>query len=225
MNSYRPVPAPRHDLSPAQALEASGQFRTTMATRRSIRDFSDEPFDLDLLRNALVVANSAPSGANIQPWHFVIVMDPKIKRRMREEAEKEEQEFYASKGSKAWLAALEPLGTDYRKPHLELAPVVLVVFEVHRSDVAPRPYYVKESVGIAVGFLLAALHHSGLATLTHTPSPMRFLNKILERPSNERPYVVIPVGRAAPDAVVPDITKKDVSEVTTWIPPEGEPPR
>ena len=194
-----------------------------MATRRSIRDYSDEPFDLDLVRNALVVANSAPSGANIQPWHFVIVTDPQIKRRIREEAEKEEQDFYASKASKAWLAALEPLGTDYRKPHLEVAPVLVVVFEVHRSGVAPQPYYVKESVGIAVGFLLAALHHSGLATLTHTPSPMRFLNKILDRPSHERPYVVIPVGRAAPDAVVPDITKKDVSEVATWIPPEQEP--
>jgi iodotyrosine deiodinase len=189
-----------------------------MASRRSIRDFSEEPFDLELIRSALVVANSAPSGANVQPWHFVVVTDRDVKRRIREEAEKEEKEFYESKGSKAWLAALEPLGTDDRKPHLETAPVLVVVFEVHRSDVAPQPYYVKESVGIAVGFFLAALHHSGLATLTHTPSPMRFLNKILDRPSNERPYVVIPVGKAAPDAVVPDITKKEVSEVTTWMP-------
>ncbi|HZA40116.1 MAG TPA: nitroreductase family protein [Actinomycetota bacterium] len=218
MTAYRPVPAPRHDLSAEQALEASRLFRATMATRRSIRDFSEEPFDLELIRNALVVANSAPSGANVQPWHFVVVTDREVKRRIREEAEREEKEFYASKASMAWLAALEPLGTDYRKPHLEKAPVVIVVFEVHRSDVTPQPYYVKESVGIAAGFLLTALHHSGLATLTHTPSPMRFLNKILDRPSYERPYVVIPVGRAAPHAVVPDITKKEASEVTTWIP-------
>jgi nitroreductase len=219
MTGYRPVPAPRHELSPSRALQASRQFRKAMASRRSIRDFSDEPFDIELVHNALAVANDAPSGANIQPWHFVVVTDSTVKRQIRAEAEKEEQAFYASKASNVWLDALEPLGTDYRKPHLERAPAVVVVFEVHRSDVAPQPYYVKESVGIAVGFLLAALHHSGLATLTHTPSPMRFLNEILDRPSNERPYVVIPVGRAAPDAVVPDITKKDVAEVTTWIPP------
>jgi iodotyrosine deiodinase len=190
-----------------------------MASRRSIRHFSDEPIDPELVRNALHVANSAPSGANIQPWHFVVVTDPAVKRRLREEAEKEERNFYASKASEKWLAALEPLGTDHRKRHLEIAPVVIVVFEVHRSEIAPQPYYVKESVGIAVGFLLAALHHSGLATLTHTPSPMRFLNRILDRPGNERPYVVIPVGRAAPDALVPDIAKKDVNEVSTWISP------
>jgi len=218
MTGYRPVPAPRYDLSPSRALQASRQFRATMALRRSIRDFSDEPFNIELVRNSLAVANSAPSGANIQPWHFVVVTDPNVKRRIRVEAEKEERTFYASKASEVWLEALAPLGTDYRKPHLEKAPVVVVVFEVHRSDVSPQPYYVKESVGIAVGFLLAALHHSGLATLTHTPSPMRFLNTILDRPGNERPYVVIPVGRAAPDAVVPDITKKEVTEVTTWLP-------
>src|ERR671918_595710 len=195
MTAYRPVPAPRHDLSAEQALEASRLFRATMATRRSIRDFSEEPFDLELIRNALVVANSAPSGANVQPWHFVVVTDREVKRGIREAAEREEKEFYASKASMAWLAALEPLGTDYRKPHLEKAPV-----------------------GITAGFLLTALHHSGLETLTNTPSPMRFLNKILDRPSYERPYVVIPVGRAAPHAVVPDITKKEASEVTTWIP-------
>ena len=188
-----------------------------MSSRRSIRDFSDEPFDLELVRNALGVANSAPSGANIQPWHFVVVTDSAVKRRIREGAEKEEREFYASKASRQWLAALEPLGTDPRKPHLEIAPVVIVVFEVHRSDVAPQPYYLKESVGIAVGFLLAALHCSGLAALTHTPSPMRFLNEILGRPRHERPYVVIPVGRAAPDAMVPDIEKKAIEDVTTWI--------
>jgi iodotyrosine deiodinase len=188
-----------------------------MASRRSIREFSTEPFDLELVRNALHVANLAPSGANIQPWHFVVVTDNNVKRRIREGAEREEEEFYTSKASEKWLAALEPLGTDPRKPHLEIVPVVIVVFEVHRSDVAPQPYYLKESVGIAVGFLLAALHHSGLATLTHTPSPMKFLNEILARPKNERPYVVIPVGKAAPDAMVPDIKKKTLDAVSTWI--------
>jgi iodotyrosine deiodinase len=217
MVPYRAVPAPRNDLSPSQAHEASVRFRRTMASRRSIREFSTESFDVELVRNALHVANSAPSGANIQPWHFVVVTDNNVKRRIREGAEKEEKDFYASKASEQWLAALEPLGTDPRKPHLEIAPVVIVVFEVHRSDIAPQPYYLKESVGIAVGFLLAALHHSGLATLTHTPSPMKFLNEILARPKNERPYVVIPVGKAAPDAMVPDIRKKILGAVSTWI--------
>ena len=223
MSPFRPVPAPRHDLSVRNALEASRRFRATMASRRSIRHFSDEPLDLELVRNALVVANSAPSGANIQPWHFVVVTDPSVRRLIRREAEAEETEFYSSKASKEWLAALEPLGTDARKPFLEIAPVLIVVFEVHRSEVAPQPYYVKESVGIAVGFLLAALHHSGLATLTHTPSPMRFLNRILDRPRHERPYVVIPVGKAAPEATVPDIDKKGLDEVSTWIGDHGDP--
>ena len=223
MSPFRPVPAPRHDLSVRNALEASRRFRATMASRRSIRHFSDEPLDLELVRNALVVANSAPSGANIQPWHFVVVTDPSVRRLIRREAEAEETEFYSSKASKEWLAALEPLGTDARKPFLEIAPVLIVVFEVHRSEVAPQPYYVKESVGIAVGFLLAALHHSGLATLTHTPSPMRFLNRILDRPKHERPYVVIPVGKAGREATVPEIHKKGLDEVSTWIGDHGDP--
>jgi iodotyrosine deiodinase len=149
---------------------------------------------MKLVEDAIAVANSAPSGANIQPWRFVVVTDPEVKKQIRAGAEAEEKEFYDSKASRDWLAALEPLGTDWRKPHLEEAPVVIVVFEVHKADVAPQPYYLKESVGIAVGFLLAALHNAGLGTLTHTPSPMRFLNDILDRPKYERPFVVIPVG-------------------------------
>jgi iodotyrosine deiodinase len=217
MSSYRPVPAPRRDLGPDEARNASRVFLDVMSSRRSIRHYSSEPFDMELLTNALAVANSAPSGANVQPWRFVVVTDPEIKKRIRAGAEQEEREFYSSKASKQWLAVLEPLGTDWHKPHLEDAPVLIVVFEVHRADVAPQPYYVKESVGIAVGFLLAALHHAGLATLTHTPSPMRFLNEILDRPRHERPYVVIPVGKAAPNAMVPDIAKKTAEEVTTWV--------
>jgi iodotyrosine deiodinase len=219
MSRYRPVSAPRRDLKPDEARAAARQFREVMSSRRSIRHYSSEPFDLELVENAIAVANSAPSGANIQPWAFIVVTDPEVKRQIRAGAEAEEKEFYQSKGSKQWLEALEPLGTDWRKPHLEEAPVVIVVFEVHKTDVVPQPYYLKESVGIAVGFLLAALHHAGLATLTHTPSPMRFLNQILGRPKHERPYVVIPVGKPAPDAMVPDISKKTDAEVTVWIPP------
>jgi iodotyrosine deiodinase len=219
MSRYRPVPAPERTFEPKEARAASRRFLEVMSSRRSIRDYSTEPFDMELVDNALAVANSAPSGANIQPWSFVVVTDPAVKKEIRAGAEVEEREFYTSKASRQWLSALEPLGTDWRKPHLEDAPVVIVVFEVHKSTVAPQPYYLKESVGIAVGFLLAALHQAGLATLTHTPSPMRFLNEILGRPPYERPFVVIPVGMAAPDAIVPDISKKTVNEVSTWIPP------
>ncbi len=182
-----------------------------------MRDFSTEPFDEELVHNAITVANLAPSGANIQPWRFVVVRDARLKERIRRGAEDEERAFYESRASREWLAALEPLGTDWRKPHLEAAPYLIVVFEEHRSSKTPKPYYVKESVGIAVGFLLAALHEAGLAALTHTPSPMRFLNEILERPSWERPFAVIPVGLPAPDARVPDITKKSAAEVTVWM--------
>jgi len=217
MSTYRPVPAPRRDLDPDLALEEARRFTEVMSTRRSIRAFAPEAFDLSLIEMALEAANSAPSGANVQPWHFVVVTDPAIKSRIRAGAEAEERAFYSSKASEEWLAALEPLGTDWRKPFLEDAPVLIVVFEVHRSDTTPRPYYVKESVGIAVGFLIAALHHAGLVTLTHTPSPMRFLNEILGRPKHERPFVLLPVGRAASDATVPDISKKATAEVTSWI--------
>lgn len=216
---HRTVPAPRRDLAPDDALAASEAFRDTMATRRSIRHFSPEPVDPRTVANALAAAVSAPSGANVQPWRFVVVADPDLKRRIREGAEEEERAFYASRASEEWLAALEPLGTDWRKPHLEQAPLLIVVFEVRKGPDEPKPYYARESVGIAVGFLLAALHHAGLATLTHTPSPMRFLNEILGRPRHERPFVVIPVGRAAPGAEVPDMVKKPFDDVVTWLGP------
>lgn len=212
---HRPVPAPRYDVPLDGGQAASRRFLEVMSTRRSIRDLSPQPVDHAVVENALRVAVSAPSGANRQPWRFLVVTDPDLKRQIREGAEAEEREFYES-GAKEWLEALEPLGTDWRKPHLEAAPYVIVVFEVHGSESEPKPYYPKESVGIAVGFLLAALHHAGLATLTHTPSPMRFLNGILGRPRNERPFVVIAVGRAAPDAMVPDIGRKPFDEVVMW---------
>ncbi|HEX6207861.1 MAG TPA: nitroreductase family protein [Actinomycetota bacterium] len=190
-----------------------------MSSRRSIRHFAPDPVNPELIRLAIAAAASAPSGANVQPWRFVVVTDPELKRRIRDGAEKEERDFYEARSPAEWLDALAPLGTDWRKPHLEDAPCLIVVFEVHKGEGEPKPYYAKESVGIAVGFLLASLHHAGLATLTHTPSPMGFLGEILGRPPNERPFAVIPVGRAAQEAEVPDITRKPLDEVMIWLEP------
>lgn len=212
-SAHREVPAPpRTVLDPAAARRTSAAFLETMRTRRTIRHFSDEPVDLQLVRDAVATAGTAPSGANRQPWRFVAVTDPARKRAIREGAEDEERAFYASRASEEWLDALAPLGTTWEKPHLEQAPVVLVVFEVHD----PKPFYAKESVGMAVGLLVASLHQAGLATLTHTPSPMRFLNAILDRPRTERPFAVLPVGYAAPDATVPDIGRKPLDEILVW---------
>lgn len=212
-DAHRIVPAPRYGVPPGDAHGRIAGFARTMASRRTIRDYAAVPVPLDLIEQAIAVAATAPSGANVQPWRFVVMTDPLRKRALREAAEAEEREFYQRRASDEWLAALAPLGTDWRKPFLEAAPAVVVVFEVHKGPSSPRPYYVKESVGIAVGFLLAALHQAGLATLTHTPSPMRFLNEICDRPAEERPYVVIPVGYPASDATVPAITKKPLGEV------------
>ncbi len=189
-----------------------------MASRRTIRDFTSDPVPMEVIRHAIRAAGTAPSGANLQPWRFVVVTDAERKRLLREGAEDEERRFYEGRVSDEWRAALEPLGTDWHKPFLEVAPVVIVVFEVHHSDTTPRPYYVKESVGIAVGLLLAALHQAGLATLTHTPSPMRWVNQVLDRPSHERPFVVIPVGYPSAGAEVPDIQRKPLDEVLVELP-------
>jgi nitroreductase len=207
------VPAPRLNLPPEQGLARVREFQADLARRRTIRDFSDRPVSMAIVETAIEAAASAPSGANLQPWRFVVVTDPARKRRLREAAEAEERAFYEHRASPEWLAALAPIGTDWRKPFLQTAPAVIVVFEIHKGPESPRPYYCKESVGIAVGFLLAALHRAGLATLTHTPSPMRFLTELCERPAEERPFVVIPVGYPAPDARVPDLTRKPLSEV------------
>ena len=203
------VPAPHPTADP----DGARRMRDLLATRRSIRHFSSEPVDEQIINDAIAAANSAPSGANRQPWRFVVVADPQRKAEIRHGAENEERAFYSTRASEEWLEALAPLGTDWRKPHLTDAPLLIVVFEVHR----PKPYYAKESVGIAVGFLLAALHAAGLATLTHTPSPMKFLNGILDRPGHERPHLLIPTGRAAPDAMVPDIAKMAAEDVTVWL--------
>ena len=190
-----------------------------MSSRRTVREFSSEPVDFELIENAVQVAALSPSGANQQPWRFVVVRDPGIKRQIREAAEAEERVFYEHRCPPEWLQALAPLGTDWRKPFLETAPYLIAVFRIDfgvegTGEGAKRikHYYVQESVGIAVGFLLAALHASGLATLTHTPSPMRFLGGILNRPSNERPFILIPVGYPTDSASVPSIVKKTKEE-------------
>jgi nitroreductase len=208
------VPAPALPrLEPEESVARCRELADEMAGRRTIRDFSTDPVPLEAVREAVRAAATAPSGANLQPWRFVMVTDPERKRLLRQGAQEEEREFYASRASEEWLAALAPLGTDWRKPFLEDAPVVIAVFEVHRSEDSPKPYYAKESVGIAVGVLLTALHRAGFATLTHTPSPMKWINQVLERPAHERPFVLIPVGYAAPDARVPDIGRKPLAEV------------
>jgi nitroreductase len=210
---YPVVPAPHFDVPAVEAARRAEAFADTMTLRRTVRDFSSRPVPPDVVEHAIRAAATAPSGANLQPWRFVVITDAERKKRLREAAEREEREFYERRASQEWLDALAPLGTDWRKPFLEDAPAVIVVFEVHKGPDTPRPYYVKESVGIAVGLLLAGLHQAGLATLTHTPSPMRFLNEVCERPQEERAYVVIPVGYPADDAMVPDITRKPVDEV------------
>lgn len=207
-----PLP-PIFRLDPADAVEACREFADAMARRRTVRDFSTDPIPLDAVREAVRAAGTAPSGANLQPWRFVVVTDPERKRLLRQGAEDEERSLYASRASEEWLEALAPLGTDWRKPFLEDAPVVIAVFEVHRSETSPKPYYAKESVGLAVGLLLAALHRAGFTTLTHTPSPMKWISEVLERPAHERPFVLIPVGYPAVDARVPDITRKPVEEI------------
>ncbi|MEV1146119.1 nitroreductase family protein [Micromonospora sp. NPDC049799] len=207
---------PDYGVSPAVALPRVRAFADALVLRRTVRDFSDRPIPDGVLREALRAAASAPSGANRQPWRFVVVTDADLKRRLRVAAEAEEQVFYERRAPEEWLAALAPLGTDASKPFLETAPAVIVVFEVHRGPRSPRPYYVKESVGIAVGFLLAALHQAGLATLTHTPSPLRFLNELLDRPPEERGNLIIPVGYPADGARVPDIDRKPLDEVAVW---------
>lgn len=209
-------------LSTEEQLARSHQFLADMRTRRTVREFSTESVPFELIENAIATAGSAPSGANQQPWTFVVVSKAEIKRQIRAAAESEEKESYERRMSEEWLEALAPLGTDWHKPHLEAAPYLIVVFRQAyglRTDPETgestkyKHYYSEESVGIAVGMLLCSLHQAGLATLTHTPNPMGFLSEILYRPANERAFVVIPVGYPADDAQVPAITKKPVSEI------------
>ena len=197
------------------------EFYETARRRRSVRHFSRRRVPREVIETCLRSAGSAPSGANLQPWHFVVVESPDIKRRIRAAAEKEEREFYASRAPRAWLDALAPLGTDSNKPFLEDAPYLIVIFE-KRYDVAAagtrvKHYYSGESTGIATGLLITALSHSGLATLTHTPSPMKFLSEILDRPETERPFLILVAGYPSEDALVPNITKKSLEEISTFV--------
>jgi len=204
-------------LSEDEQLARSQAFLEQMRERRTVRDFSPEPVPVEVIENAIATAGTAPSGAHQQPWTFVVISDPDVKRRIRVAAEEEEQRSYEGRMPDEWLKALRRLGTDWRKPHIEEAPYLIVVFEqaygIHADGTKFKHYYVRESVGIAVGFLLASLHQAGLATLTHTPSPMGFVREILERPENERPYVLVPVGYPAAGCTVPDLERKALEEI------------
>lgn len=215
--SYPTIPYVRERLSPDRSIARAREFLTTIMSRRTIRDFSSDDVPDEVIELAIRAGASAPSGANMQPWKFVVVRNPEIKRRIRIAAEEEEKENYGGRMPEEWLRALAPLQTDWRKEFLETAPVLIVVFK-EDYGIAPdgtkiTHYYVNESVGIAVGFLLSALNAAGLSTLTHTPSPMGFLRGILERPKNEKPFVLIPVGFPAAGCRVPDIRKKELTDV------------
>jgi nitroreductase len=196
-------------------------FREDMQRRRTVRQFSDRPVPREVIEECLLVAGSAPSGANLQPWHFVVVRDPRVKREIRIAAEQEEKEFYHRRAPQEWLDALSVIGTDEHKPFLETAPCLIAVFGKNHSFLPDgrrvKNYYVNESVGIAAGFLITAVHHAGLVSLTHTPSPMGFLNTILDISPDEKPYLILVVGYPAEDAQVPVIEKKFLEEIATFI--------
>ena len=199
----------------------ANQFFQKVSSRRSVRDFSSDDFPIDIIKNCIKSASTAPSGANKQPWHFVIVKDPIIKRKIRKAAEIEEKEFYGGRAPKEWLDDLNQFGTDWNKPFLEEAPYLIVVFskkfDINDDGTNTKNYYVSESVGIASGLLLTALHNAGLVTLTHTPSPMAFLSDILNRPPSDKPYLIIPVGFPSENAKVPNIKKKTFKEICTIL--------
>ncbi len=196
-------------------------FYQLMSKRRSVRDFSNKPIPASVLEDTILAAGTAPSGANMQPWHFVVVQDQAIKQRIREAAEIEERELYENRASEEWLDALAPLGTDANKPFLETAPALIAIFlkkvTIDENGDKHKNYYTSESVGIATGVLITALHKAGLATLTHTPSPMKFLSQILERPSHERPFLLLVTGYPAAGTLVPDIKRLPLDKIATFI--------
>jgi iodotyrosine deiodinase len=207
---------------PVEEMKArAAAFYEDLRRRRTVRDFSDRPVPREIIEDCVRAAGTAPSGANLQPWHFVVVSDPEVKREIRTAAEEEERAFYSGKAPQEWLDALAPLGTDENKPFLETAPYLIAVF-AQRYGLLPdgrqlKHYYVNESVGIATGVLVTAIHDAGLVCLTHTPSPMGFLNSILDRPENERPFLLLVVGYPAADAQVPEIEKKSLGEIATFV--------
>jgi len=222
MSDYRSVPLEGYvEYDAREMRERVRAFRDSMSRRRTVREFSARPVPRDVIEAAIEAAGTAPSGANLQPWHFVVVGGPETKRRIRLAAEAEEREFYAHRASAEWLAALEPLGTDASKPFLETAPYLVAVFLQKYGTLEDgrkvKHYYPAESTGLATGLLITALHQAGLATLTHTPSPMKFLNEILGRPRSERPFLLLVVGYPAADARVPDIGRKPLAEIASFF--------
>lgn len=222
MTDYPTKPLDEYREYPLDEMrERLAEFYADVSRRRTVRDFSDRPVPRDIIETALDAANTAPSGANLQPWHFVVVSGPETKRKIRLAAEAEEREFYEHRASDEWLAALAPLGTDEQKPFLETAPYLIAVFlkkyDLLEDGRKVKHYYPTESTGLATGILITALHRAGLATLTHTPSPMKFLNEILGRPVNERPFLVLVVGYPAADARIPDIGRKSLDEFVSFV--------
>lgn len=221
--AYRPIPYRPERLPLDETLRRLRDDLSAARERRSVRMFSTDPVPREAIELAIAVAGTAPSGAHRQPWHFVAIADPELRTRIRAAAEVEEKDFYEKRAPREWLDALAPLGTDFEKRHLTDAPWLIVVF---RRDWEPLPggarlknYYMTESVGIAVGFLIAALHRAGLACLTHTPAPMTFLRELCRRPENEKPFLILPVGYPAPDCGVPDLGRKPLTEIADFIEP------
>ena len=205
----------------AAMQQQAKSFYQQMSKRRSVRDFSPQPVPASVLEDAILAAGTAPSGANMQPWHFVVVQDAEVKQKIREAAEIEERELYENRASEEWLDALAPLGTDANKLFLETAPALIAIFlkkvTIDEQGEKHKNYYTSESVGIATGMLITALHNAGLATLTHTPSPMKFLSQILERPSHERPFLLLVTGYPAAGTLVPDIKRLPLDKIATFI--------
>ena len=216
------ISLPDYEEYPEDAMQQrAADFYADLARRRTVREFSGRPIPEGVIQNCLRAASSAPSGANMQPWKFVVISDPAVKKQIREKAEEEEHEFYTRRATPEWLEALAPLGTDEHKPYLEIAPILIAIF-VERFGMLPdgrkvKHYYAIESVGIATGMLITAIHHAGLASLTHTPSPMGFLNEVLDRPESEKPFLLLVVGYPAEGAKVPRIEKKPLSEVAVFL--------
>lgn len=220
MLNYPVIPLPYHSCySDAEILARAQSFHQLMHQRRTVRQFSAKPVAREVIETAILTAGTAPSGANLQPWHFVAVSDPALKHTIRLAAEEEEVDFYTHRAPPEWLAALAPIGTDANKPFLDIAPWLIACFvqpySIKEDGAILKHYYAVESVGIAVGMLITCLHQAGLATLTHTPSPMKFLNKLLERPAHERPFLLLVVGHPEQNAVVPDIHRKPLREIAT----------
>ncbi len=222
MSTYPTIPFSEYREYPIEEMRRRvNDFYADINCRRTVREFSDRPVPRDIIETALEAASTAPSGANLQPWHFAVVSGPETKKKIRQAAEAEEREFYTHRASEEWLAALAPLGTDDQKPFLEKAPYLIAVFLQKFGELPDgrkvKHYYPAESTGLATGMLITALHVAGLATLTHTPSPMKFLNEILGRPKSERPFLLLVVGYPADDARVPDIKRKTLEEVASFI--------